>query len=146
MRRFPVILLVLALAGCSHKTGALTPAQTQRFASEVVLHRADDARFRYTEGAGRRGGSWDEGAASIVVTRHTIFLHKNQRVYFEVTPSNAAAYTVRRDHGRVAIHTGTGRSAKSWSFEPADDADPWTRDSRAVIKRETVGAAGDSTS
>src|SRR3954453_18566614 len=63
--RFPLLVCVgvmlgLASAGCARGTGEISPELTRRFAAEGIVRRADDAAFRYTAGAGRRGGSWDE--------------------------------------------------------------------------------------
>jgi hypothetical protein len=134
MRLTSIALLLVALAGCSPKSGALTPDLTRRFESEGIVRQADDQVFRYTEGGGKRGGMWDEGRASIVVTKATVFLHRGARVMVEITTTNGADYSVHRDHDRVAIHTGTGRSAKVWSFRPTDDAEAWAKDMRAVVK------------
>jgi hypothetical protein len=105
-----------------------------RFAAESLLHRADDLEFRYTEGGGRRGGRWEERRASIVVTRRSVFIHKNEKIGLELTPRTRREVDVGRDGERIRITAGSGRSAESWSFVPPDDPEQWARDIRAVVK------------
>lgn len=126
--------LLAASAGCSRETGRLTPEQEQRFAAEGLLRRADNLTFRWTEGAGRRGGTWEDRAASIVVTKRTVLIHKNQKIGIEITPESRRQFEVHRDGQRVRISSGSGRAAETWSFVAPDDADGWSRDIRAVIR------------
>lgn len=129
------LLLGFAVAlACRESTGRLSAGQEARFVAESVLHRADDLEFRYTEGGGRRGGRWEERLASIVVTRQSVFIHKNQKVGLELTPLTRREIEVRRDGDRVRITAGSGRSAESWSFLPPDDPEAWARDVRNVVK------------
>jgi hypothetical protein len=133
------LLATLALAatlglGCREQTGRLGPEREARFAAESVLHRGDDLDFRYTEGSGRRGGRWEERLASIIVTRQSVFIHKNEKVGLELTPRTRRAVEVRRDGERIRITTGSGRSAESWSFTPPSDPEGWARDIRAAVK------------
>ncbi|HET8624681.1 MAG TPA: hypothetical protein VFM14_14045 [Gemmatimonadales bacterium] len=127
-------LLWLVLLGCREHTGRLSPERESRFVAESVLHRADDVVFRYTEGGGRRGGRWEDRLASIVVTRQTVLIHKNEKVGLELTPRTRRDVEVRRDGNRLRITAGSGRTAESWSFVPADDAERWATDIRAVIR------------
>ena len=81
----------------------------------------------------QRDAGWDEKRASIVVTHESVFLHVNGKPLVEITPRSTGYYQVHRDHDRIVLHAGTGKSALSWSFRPPDDADAWTKDIRAVI-------------
>jgi len=132
-------VLLAASAGCSRETGRLTPAQEQRFATEGLLHRADNVTFRWTQGAGRQGGTWEDRVASIVVTRRSVLIHKNEKVGVEITPDSRRDCDVHRDGQRVRIKAGSGGSAETWSFTPADDAEAWTQDIRAVIRASSSG-------
>ena len=136
----PLLGLLLAVsAGCSRETGRLSPDQEQRFAQEGLLHRADNVTFRWTQGAGREGGTWEDRVASIVVTRRSVLIHKNQKVGVEITPDSRRDYEVHRDGQRVRIRAGSGKSAETWSFTPDDDAEAWTQDIRAVIRASAGG-------
>lgn len=139
MGKRAVLLAALALAsnlgaGCREQTGRLGPEREARFAAETLIHRGDDLEFRYTEGGGRRGGRWEERLASIIVTRQSVFIHKNEKVGLELTPRTRRAVEVRRDGQRIRITAGSGRSAESWSFVPPDDPDGWATDIRAALK------------
>lgn len=123
-----------AVLACRATTGRLSADREARFAAESLLHRADDLVFRYTEDGGRRGGRWEDRVASIVVTRQTVFIHKNEKVGLQLTPRTRREVEVRRDGDRVRITAGTGRSAESWSFVPPDDPEQWARDIRNVLK------------
>lgn len=127
------LLLTLFAAGCQ-KTGKLSPELQARFKKEGITHRADDLTFRRTRPAGQRDSGWDEKRASIIVTRESVFLHVNGKAMVEITPRSTGFYEVRRDHDRISLHAGSGKSALSWSFRPPDDADAWGVDIRAVIK------------
>ena len=126
------ILLALLTVGCQ-KTGRLSPELQARFDKEKIAHRADDLTFRRTRPAGQRDSGWDEKRASIVVTSESLFLHVNGKPLVEITPRSTGFYEVHRDHDRIALHAGSGKSALSWSFRPPEDADGWTKDIRAVI-------------
>jgi len=131
-------VLVLAFAGihCAQDTSRLTPDQEARFKHEGIVRRADNVVFRFTRASeGYRHSELRENrVASIIVTRETVLVHKNQKVGIEIT-GRSRRYDVNRRGARVLIHAGTGRSAEVWSFEPPDDAEGWTRDIRAVIRR-----------
>jgi hypothetical protein len=131
-----VLLLSAAVgaAGCSQKTGALSAAQERRLESEGVVRRADDLMFRYTHDAGRRDAGWEDRKASIIVTRQSVIIHKNEKLGLEITSRTRRYVQVRRDGDRVRISVGGGGSAESWSFVPPDDAAGWASDLRAVIK------------
>jgi hypothetical protein len=132
-------LLVVSLA-CSRGTGRLSAAQEERFAGEGLLHRADNVTFRWTQGAGREGGTWEDRLASIIVTRRSVLIHKNEKVGVEITPDSRRDYEVHRDGQRVRIKAGSGKSAETWSFTPPEDAEAWTQDIRAVIRGSDGGA------
>jgi len=122
-------LAVLAV-GCNRTTAKLTPELEARFQQEQVVRRADDQVFRYTYG----GGKWENRDASIIVTKQSVYIHKNEKVGLDITGTSRRAYEVHRDHQRVIIGAGSGNSRVSWSFEPPDgDADGWTKDIRAVV-------------
>lgn len=127
--------LSAAVACTPADTSQLSPALQARFDSEVVVRRADNVTFRWTIGAGTRRAEWEDRAASIIVTRQSVYLHKNEKVGIEMTPRSRREYKVEKDGERVRIRAGTGRSEELWSFVPPDgDAAGWTTDIRAVIR------------
>lgn len=128
------LLLAAPLGACQEHTGALTAAQQQRLESEGIVRRADDLTFRYTHDAGRRDAGWEDRRASIIVTRQSVIIHKNEKLGLELTPRTRRFVEVRRDGKRVRLSAGGGRSAESWSFVPPDDARGWAEDIRAVVK------------
>lgn len=136
MRRF-VPFLGLALVagmGCRQTTARLSPELTGRFEAESVVRRADDQVFRYTYySRSTRGNRWEDRDASIIVTRRSVFIHKNEKVGLDLTPASRKSNDVRREGDRVIISSGSGQSRVSWSFRPPDDAEGWTRDIRAVL-------------
>jgi hypothetical protein len=127
------LAFALLTVGCQ-KTGKLSPELQARFEKEVIAHRADDLTFRRTRPAGQRDSGWDDKRASIIVTHESVFLHVNGKPLVEITPRSTGYYEVHRDHDRIALHAGSGKSALSWSFRPSDDADAWAKDIRVVIK------------
>jgi hypothetical protein len=127
------ILSLLTSAGC-RKTGKLSPDQFARFEKEGIKHRADDLTFRRTTTPGQRDSTWEDKTASIIVTAQSVFLHVNGKPLVEITPRSTGFYEVHRDHDRISLHAGGGKSAASWSFRPPDNADAWADDIRAVIK------------
>lgn len=134
------VLALLAALGCAQDTSRLAPEAEARLAGETILHRAANLTFRYTHDAGTRDAGWEDRVASIVVTRETVLIHRNERVGLEITPRSRRFYEVSREGPRVRIGAGTGRSRETWSFVPPDSADAWTRAIRAVI-RGSAGAA-----
>ncbi|HEU4940289.1 MAG TPA: hypothetical protein VFT97_01600 [Candidatus Eisenbacteria bacterium] len=128
------LLLALAVAGCSSDTSRLDPERTRRFQAEGIVRHAENIVFRYTEGAGTRESSWEDRAGSIVVTRQTVLIHKNEKIGLEVTSRTRKVVGIERRGQRVRIRVGRGRSAEIWSFVPPDDAEGWARDLRAVRK------------
>jgi hypothetical protein len=131
-RRFAAV--ALGVLACSGDTSRLTPERETRFGAEGIVHRADNIWFRYTHDAGTRVAGWEDRRGSIVVTRQTVLIHKNEKVGIEITPASRRAYEVERDGRRVRIGAGAGKSREVWSFEPPDDAEGWARDIRAVIR------------
>ncbi|HJQ66225.1 MAG TPA: hypothetical protein VJ816_07610 [Gemmatimonadales bacterium] len=129
-----ILALGLGILTCTGDTSRLTPEQETRFAAEGIVHRADNIWFRYTHDAGTRSAGWEDRLGSIVVTRQTVLIHKNQKVGIEITPASRRAYEVARDGNRLRIGAGSGKSREVWSFQPPDDAEGWTRDIRAVIR------------
>lgn len=125
---------VLALLACSGDTSRLTPELQARLAAEGQLHRADNIWFRFTHDAGTRSAGWEDRRGSIIVTRQTVLIHKNEKIGIEITAASRRAYDVTRDGDRVRIGAGSGKSREVWSFAPPDDAEGWVRDIRAVIR------------
>ena len=72
------------------------------------MRRADDLTFRYTHDAGRRDAGWEERRASIIVTRQSVIIHKNEKLGLEITPRTRRFVQVRRDGDRVRISAGGG--------------------------------------
>ncbi|HWA55953.1 MAG TPA: hypothetical protein VG692_01805 [Gemmatimonadales bacterium] len=125
-------LLLVAIA-CRATTARLSPDLVSRFEAESVVRRADDQVFRYTYySRSTRSNRWEERDASIIVTRSSVFIHKNEKVGLDLTPATRKATEVRRDGDRVIISAGSGQSKVSWSFRPPSDAEGWTADIRAV--------------
>lgn len=130
----PVAIAVAFTFACDGSTSRLSEDQEKQFAAEGVLHRAADLEFRYTRDPGGRGQRWEYRRASIVVTRASLLIHKNDKVGLRITPMTRRAIAIERSGERVRIRTGTGRSEEIWSFVPPDDAAAWTQDIRAITK------------
>jgi len=137
------LTFALTGAGCAMDTSRLTPEQEARFQEEGIVRRADNIVFHYTHVYGyRREENRENRRASIVVTRKTVLIHKNEKVGIEITP-RTRRYDVERRGTRVLIHAGTGRTGEVWSFEP-DDPEGWTKDIRAVIRSGAEARRGRS--
>ena len=113
-------ILLLACAAvtttaCQETTGALAPAQQQRLESEGIVRRADDLIFRYTHDAGRRDAGWEDRKASIIVTKQSVIIHKNEKLGLEINPRTRRFVQVRRDG------------------VPPEDAAGWASDIRSVL-------------
>lgn len=135
------VAAAIVLVGCGDQgTAHLTPDQGRRYATEGVARRAADLTFRYTKDPGGRGERWENRRASIVVTRSSLLIHKNDKVGLEITPRTQRDVAVQRSGQRVRIRSGSGRSEEVWSFEPPSDAEAWTSDIRAVIKQSMGGS------
>lgn len=129
-----VTVAILALTACSSTTSDLSSAAEQRFAAEGIVRRAADVDFRYTRDAGGRDSRWENRRASIIVTRKSVLIHKNEKIGLEITPATRRYVDVARDANRVRIRAGSGRSQEVWSFEPESDAAAWTDAIRAVAR------------
>lgn len=130
-----LLLALLAGSGCRQTTARLTPELESRFAAEGVLRRADDQVFRFTYFSRSTNGTrWEDRDASIVITRTTLYIHKNEKVGLEIAPASRRDCDVRREGDRVIISAGSGKSRVSWSFRPPDDADGWSRDARTALQ------------
>ncbi len=130
-----IVLCCALLFFACQKTGKLSPELQTRFEKEGITHRADNLTFRRTRVGGQRDSGWDEKRASIVVTGESVFLHVNGKPLVQITPLSTGYYDVHRDHDRIILRAGSGKSAISWSFRPPDNADGWTVDIRAIIKK-----------
>jgi hypothetical protein len=134
MRLFSVLTILAICAACHRTTATLPPDLASRFEAESVVHRADDQVFRYTYySRSTRSSRWEERDASIIVTKSSVFIHKNEKVGLDITAATRKATDVRRDGDRVIISAGSGQSRVSWSFRPPEDAEAWAQDIRAVI-------------
>jgi len=134
--RLLAVFLLAGPAACGPRTTAqLSPELEQRFANEVVLRQADNQTFRYTEKGSGNSSSWENRAASIIVTKRTVYLHKNEKVGIEIVAGGKNdGWEVHKDGERVLIQNGEGRGRYTWSFAPPSDPAGWTEDIRAVIK------------
>ena len=127
-------LIFMGMTACGDRhTGKLAPELEQRFTSEGILRRANDLDFRYTTDPRGRNERWEMRRASIVVTKSSVFIHKNEKVGLEITPATRRDVSVERSADRIRIHSGRGQSEEIWSFVPPDDAPGWTTDIRSVI-------------
>lgn len=141
MRPLSVLAMLAISAACHRTTARLPPDLASRFGAESVLHRADDQVFRYTYySRSTRSSRWEERDASIIVTKSSVFIHKNEKVGLDITASTRKATDVRRDGDRVIISAGSGQSKVSWSFRPPDDVEGWVRDIRGVLGPSKEGA------
>jgi hypothetical protein len=130
-----LLVLSLAIAGCADRTtGKLSTALEQRFATEGIARRAADLTFRYTRDPGGRSERREDRRASIIVTKTSVYIHKNDKVGVDITPRTRRDVAVERSGDRVRIRAGRGASEEVWSFVPPDDPAGWTEDIRAVMK------------
>jgi hypothetical protein len=136
---FALLAVAGLLAACQEKTGALTPSEQHRIDAEGLVRRADDLMFRYTHDAGRRDAGWEDRKASIIVTKQSVIIHKNEKLGLEITSRTRRYVAVRRDANRVRVSAGGGGSTESWSFVPPDDPAGWAEDIRAVIRGSQAG-------
>ena len=132
LKSFAASLLLLASCGLG-STDALSPDLERRFAEEGIVRRAANVDFHYTRDPGGRNERREDRRASIVVTRATVYIHKNEKVGLQVTPRTRRATAVQRSGDRVRVRTGSGRSEEIWSFVPPDDPAGWATDIRAVL-------------
>ena len=141
MKALFLAFLLLGATACNMSTSKLTAEQQQRFASEGIVRQADDIDFRFTRDPGGRSERWENRRASIIVTKSSLLIHKNEKVGLEVTPRTQRAVGVQRSADRVRIRSGSGRSEEVWSFVPPSDAEGWTTDIRSLIKSSKGGAS-----
>jgi hypothetical protein len=131
MRRLlAAVVLAIACLGCAEETSRLSSDQEQRLAAQGITHRANNLMFRHTRGAGAR---WDDVRASIVVTRGTVLVHRNGEIEFLYEPRSRRNCEIHRDHERIRISAGSGKSAEAWSFAPPDDPQGWAVNMRHVV-------------
>ena len=114
-------------------TDALSSDLEERFANEGIVRRAANVDFHYTRNPGGRNERREDRRASIIVTRSTVYIHKNEKVGLEIAPRTRRATGVQRSGDRVRVRIGSGQSEEIWSFVPPDDANGWTTDIRAVL-------------
>lgn len=141
MKSALLALLLLGATACNTSTSSLTAEQQQRFTAEGIVRQADDIDFRFTRDPGGRSERWENRRASIVVTKSSLLIHKNEKVGVEITPRTQRAVGVQRSGDRIRIRSGSGRSEEVWSFVPPSDADGWIVDIRALIKSSKGGAS-----
>jgi hypothetical protein len=134
---FAVLLLITSSqSGCiDQATSSLSPALEQRFQAEGVVRRASDVTFRFTSDPGGRSERREDRRASIIVTKSSVYIHKNDKMGLELTPRTRRASSVSRSGDRVLIRSGSGASEVIWSFVPTEDAPGWTADIRAVTRQ-----------
>lgn len=133
--RCALAIALAVSAGACDDTGSsrLSADREQRYESEGVTRRAADLTFRYTRDPGGRGERWEDRLASIVVTRTSLIIHKNEKIGLEIKPGTQRDVAVQRSGQRLRVRTGSGSSEEIWSFEPPDDPEGWTTDIRAAI-------------
>lgn len=132
-----LVCIMIASGACQDgPTGKLSPELAARLTAEGVLRRADDLTFRYTIGAGRSNAGWENRRASIVVTRSSVLVHKNEKTGIDIRPGQGDRYSVQRVGTRIRIRAGNGRGTEIWSFEPPADPAGWAADIRAAIREQ----------
>ena len=134
------IAIALFAVACQERTGELAPAYETRFADEGIARHAEDLVFRFTRNPGTRREIREDRLASVVVTRKSVLIHKNEKVGLEITPRSRRFYAVERERNRVRVRAGEGRTEEVWSFEAPDDPAGWVADIRAVIRGSASGA------
>lgn len=143
--RINIVALIIATLivplGCNRTTSKLSAAAEQELTGEGIVRRADDVTFRYTHDLGRRNSGWEDRRASIIVTRQSILIHKNEKIGLDINPRTRRYVDVARDGSRVRISSGSGQSQESWSFVPESDAAGWATDIRAVVKASKTAVA-----
>ena len=136
----PVVILLL---GCPADTARLDADQETRLAAQGIVLRADNLVFRHSQDVGRRDARHRDRRASIVVTRQSVLIHERGYVDFLIEPTSRRWVEVHRDGDRVRINAGTGGNTEVWSFVPPDDAGPWVRAIRDVIRASASAANRD---
>lgn len=129
------LLATALLVGCRPAdTSRLSAERQAQFARENIRQQGANWTFRYSHDAGTDRAGWEDRVASIVVTDSTVLIYKNEKIGMEITPASRRAYEVHRDHDRVRVTGGSGKSRETWSFTPPGDAEAWTIAIRAVIQ------------
>ena len=89
MRLLFALALLAILAACHRTTATLPPDLLSRFEAESIVRRADDLVFRYSYySRSTYGTRWEERDASIIVTKRSVFIHKNEKVGLDLTPAS----------------------------------------------------------
>ena len=132
--RLGAALVALIVAGCAPgRTDALSSQLEERFAAEEVVRRAADLEFRYTRDPGGRDERREDRRASVVVTRSSVYIHKNEKVGLDLNSRTRRPTAVDRSGERIRVRAGSGSSEEIWSFVPPDDPAGWATDIRAAI-------------
>ena len=141
--RAPIVPLLLLALACPADTARLDADQEARLGAQGIVLRADDLVFRHSQDVGRRDARHRDRRASIVVTRQSVLIHERGDVDFLIEPTSRRWVEVHRDGDRVRINAGTGGNTEVWSFVPPDDAGPWVRAIRDVIRASASTANRD---
>lgn len=131
-------MFALALAlGCNRgDTSQLSPDTRRQLEADTIVRQADNQTFRYSYYSRSSGSNrWEDRAASIIVTRQRVYIHKNAKVGLDLGDASRRKNEVHREGDRVIIASGSGQSRVSWSFRPPADAEGWVQAIRSVIDR-----------
>ncbi len=130
-----VMALVTIAAGCqSPDTSQLSADIRAELEADTIVKSAENQTFRYTYYSRSSGGNrWEDRAASIIVTKQRLYIHKNEKVGLDLRGTSRKKNEVRREGDRVIIASGSGQSKVSWSFRPPDDAEGWAAAIRAAL-------------
>src|SRR5215216_7697671 len=90
-----LVAIAILLAACDGSTSRLPNEMEQRFQSEGIARRAADLTFRYTRDPGGRSERWENRRASIIVTRSSLLIHKNDKVGIEIGPRTRREVSVQ---------------------------------------------------
>ena len=129
-----VLALALLLAGCAADTGRLPASMEERLAAAGIVHRARNLAFRHSRDTGGYDARWRDVVASIVVTRETVLIHRNEQELLRLSPRTRREVEVRRAAGRIRIRLVGARNSETWSFMPPDSGAEWAAGIRAVLR------------